>query len=58
MGTTGEFLTVSADERRMFVDQTVKYSDGKIHVLVGSMDAYTPNAVRFGREEEELAPMV
>lgn len=54
LGTTGEFLTVSADERRMFVDQTVKYIDGKIHVLVGSMDAYTPNAVRFSREAEEL----
>ncbi len=54
LGTTGEFLTISGDERRMFVDETVKYIDGKINVLVGSMDAYTPNSVRFSREAEEL----
>ncbi len=54
LGTTGEFLTISADERRMFVDETVRYIGGRIDVLVGSMDAYTPNAVAFSREAEEL----
>src|SRR5215831_9774588 len=54
LGTTGEFLTVSDEERRMFVEATVKHVRGRMHVLVGTMNAYTPNAVRYSREAEEL----
>ncbi len=54
LGTTGEFLTISDDERRLFVDETVRYIDGKVPVLVGAMNAHTPNAVRYSREAEEL----
>jgi 4-hydroxy-tetrahydrodipicolinate synthase len=54
LGTTGEFLTVSDDERRQFVEATVKHVAGRMHVLVGTMNAYTPNAVRYSREAEEL----
>lgn len=54
LGTTGEFLTVSDDERQMFVEATVKYVNGRISVLVGTMNAYTPTAVRYSREAEEL----
>lgn len=54
LGTTAEFLTISDDERRMFVDETIKHIDGKIPVLVGTMNAYTPNAVRYSQEAEEL----
>jgi len=54
LGTTGEFLTVSDDERRKFVDETVKHCKGKMDVLVGSMNACTANAVRFSAEAEEL----
>ena len=54
LGTTGEFLTISDDERRMFVEATVKHVAGRMHVLVGTMNAYTPNAVRYSREAEEL----
>src|SRR5215210_5857664 len=54
LGTTGEFLTVTDDERRMIVETTVKHVAGRIDVLVGSMNAHTPNAVRHSLEAEEL----
>lgn len=54
LGTTGEFLTVSDDERTLLVETTVQHLAGRIPVLVGSMNASTPNAVRYSREAEEL----
>ena len=54
LGTTGEFLTMTDDERTQFVEETVKYVNGRMHVLVGSMNAYTPNAVRYSVEAERL----
>lgn len=52
LGTTGEFLTLTDDERRAFVEATVKHVAGRIPVLVGTMNAHTPNAVRYSREAE------
>ena len=54
LGTTGEFLTLTDEERRLFVETTVKHVRGRMHVLVGTMNAHTPNAVRYSREAEEL----
>ena len=54
LGTTGEFLTITDEERRAFVEATVKHVAGRIPVMVGTMNAYTPNAVRYSREAEEL----
>lgn len=54
LGTTGEFLTIDDDERRLIVDTYVRHIDGRIPVLVGTMNAHTPTAVRYGREAEEL----
>src|SRR5262245_64140558 len=54
LGNTGEVLTVSDEERRLFVETTVKHVRARMHVLVGTMNAYTPNAVRYSREAEEL----
>ncbi len=54
LGTTGEFLTVSDDERTAIVDATVRQVAGRAHVLVGTMNASTPRAVRYSREAEEL----
>ena len=53
-GSTGEFLAVSDDERRAMVTATVEHVAGRIPVLVGTMNAYTPNAVRYSREAQEL----
>lgn len=54
LGTTGEFLTLTDEERSLFVEATVRHIDRRIPVLVGSMNAYTPRAVRYSREAEEL----
>ena len=54
LGTTGEFLTVSDDERRELVQTTVEHSAGRMKVLVGTMNAHTPTAVRYSKEAEEL----
>ena len=54
LGSTGEFLTVSDDERTQLVEATIGHIDGRIPVLVGTMNAHTPNAVRYSREAEQL----
>lgn len=54
LGTTGEFLTVSDDERALIVETAVKQVAGRAHVLVGTMNAHTPNAVRYSKQAEEL----
>ena len=54
LGSTGEFLTVGDDERTQLVEATIRHIDGRVPVLVGSMNAYTPNAVRYSREAEAL----
>ena len=54
LGTSGEFLAVSDAERRLYVDSTVKHVNGRIPVLVGSMNAHTPTAVRHSREAQDL----
>jgi 4-hydroxy-tetrahydrodipicolinate synthase len=54
LGTTGEFLTVSDDERGELVEAAVKHCRGKMSVMVGATHAHTPTAVRFAREAEKL----
>jgi 4-hydroxy-tetrahydrodipicolinate synthase len=54
LGSTGEFLTVSDDERTQLVEATIRHIDRRIPVLVGTMNAHTPNAVRYSREAEQL----
>lgn len=54
LGTTGEFLTISDAERSAFVKHTVNYVNGRMIVWVGTMNAYTPNAVRYSKEAEDL----
>jgi 4-hydroxy-tetrahydrodipicolinate synthase len=54
LGTTGEFLTVTDDERTQLVEETVKACRGRAVVWVGTANAHTPNAVRYSREAERL----
>ncbi len=54
LGTTGEFLTVSDDERAAYVEATVKHCAGKMTVMVGASNAHTPNAVRYAKQAEAL----
>jgi 4-hydroxy-tetrahydrodipicolinate synthase len=53
-GSTGEFLAVSGAERTALVAATVEHVNGRIPVMVGTMNAYTPNAVRYSQEAQEL----
>ena len=54
LGTTGEFLTIGDEERHEFVEATVQHCRGKMDVLVGTMNAYTPKAVAYSMEAEKL----
>jgi 4-hydroxy-tetrahydrodipicolinate synthase len=54
LGTTGEFLTVSDEERALFVEATVKHCRGRMSVMVGATHAHTPTAVRHARQAEAL----
>lgn len=54
LGTTGEFLSISDEERQLFVGETIKYVNGRMDVLVGATDANTRNAVKYSKEAEEL----
>lgn len=54
MGTTGEFLAISDEERFKVIESTVKHVDGRLDVLVGTMNAYTPNAVRYSKQAQDL----
>ncbi len=54
LGTSGEFLTITDDERQLYIETTVKHIAGRIPVLVGTMNAHTPNAVRYSRQAEAL----
>ena len=54
LGSTGEFLTITDDERRLLVETAVEHVNGRMDILVGTMNAYTPRAVRYSREAEEI----
>ena len=52
LGSTGEFLSVSEDERRQIVETVVARANGRIPVVVGTAHEWTPRAVAFSREAE------
>ena len=54
LGTTGEFLTISDAEREAFVKATVDYVADRMVVMVGTMNAHTPTAVRYSRQAQDL----
>ena len=54
LGTTGEFLTVSEEERSRYIEATVSHIAGRIPMIVGTANAYTPRAAQFSREAEAL----
>ena len=54
LGSTGEFLSVSDDERRQIVETVVAASDGRVPVLIGTADEWTDKAVRYSVEAQEI----
>ena len=54
LGTTGEFLAIADDERDLIVKTYVERINGRIPVLVGAMNAHTPNAVKYSQKAEDM----
>jgi 4-hydroxy-tetrahydrodipicolinate synthase len=54
LGSTGEFLSVSAEERTAIVETVVRTARGRVPVLIGTGAEDTREAVRTSREAEAL----
>jgi 4-hydroxy-tetrahydrodipicolinate synthase len=54
LGSTGEFLSVTPDERRAVVDTVVKATAGRVPVLVGTGAEWTRDTVAMSREAEAM----
>ena len=54
LGSTGEFLSITDEERREIVTTIIQQVDGRVPVLIGTADEWTDKAVRYSREAEEL----
>ena len=54
LGSTGEFLSVSDEERRQVVETVVDAANGRVPVLIGTADEWTNKAVRYSVEAQEI----
>ena len=54
LGSTGEFLSVSGDERTHLIEVVVDQAKGRIPIVVGTAAEWTDEAVRYSREAERL----
>lgn len=54
LGSTGEFLSVTHEERTALVEAVVGQAAGRVPVVVGAADEWTDRAVAFSREAERL----
>ena len=54
LGSTGEFLSVTDDERAQLVEILVDHVKGRVPVIVGTAAEWTDVAVRYSREAERL----
>ena len=56
LGSTGEFLSLTREERQQVIETVVGTAAGRVPVLVGTGAEYTPHAVEYAREAEAMAP--
>jgi 4-hydroxy-tetrahydrodipicolinate synthase len=54
LGSTGEFLSVTDDERGEIVETVLSRAKGRVPVLVGTAAEWTDVAVRYSREAEAM----
>lgn len=54
LGSTGEFLSVTPDERTAIVETVVRTAAGRVPVLIGTGAEWTRDAVAMSREAEAL----
>ncbi|HLW48167.1 MAG TPA: dihydrodipicolinate synthase family protein [bacterium] len=54
LGTTGEFTSLTRDERRMMAELVVRTAGGRVPVLVGCGSPWTDEAVAYAEHAEEI----
>jgi len=54
LGTTGEFTSLSGDERRLVAALAVRAARGRVPVLIGCSSAWTDEAIAYARHAEEI----
>ena len=54
LGSTGEFLSVTDDERTQLIEILVDQARGRVPIVVGTAAEWTDAAVRYSREAERL----
>ena len=54
LGTTGEFTSLSTDERRAFAGLAVRAARGRVPVFVGCSSPWTDEAIAYARHAEEV----
>jgi 4-hydroxy-tetrahydrodipicolinate synthase len=52
LGSTGEFLSITPDERRAVIETVVKTAAGRVPVLIGTGGEWTRDVVAMSREAE------
>jgi 2-dehydro-3-deoxy-D-pentonate aldolase len=54
LGTTGEFTSLSPDERRAFAALAVRAARGRVPVLIGCSSTWTDEAIAYARHAQEV----
>jgi len=54
LGSTGEFLSLTRDERAAVAETTIRQAAGRVPVLIGTAAEWTDEAVSLSREAESL----
>ncbi len=54
LGSTGEFLSVTDDERTLVIETIVDQAKGRVPIVVGTANEWCDVAVRYSREAERL----
>lgn len=54
LGSTGEFLSLTREEREAVIDTCVKTADGRVPVLIGTGAEWTRDAVAYAKEAERF----
>jgi 4-hydroxy-tetrahydrodipicolinate synthase len=54
LGSTGEFLSTTDDERTQIVETIIDEASGRVPVLIGTAAEWTEDVIRYSREAERL----
>jgi len=54
LGSTGEFLSLTRDERTAVAETVIRQADGRVPVLIGTAAEWTDEAVDLSKEAETL----